>query len=172
MADFPLRGINGRHEWFWEPDDDNNILPLDSLMSIYEKSVGRNATLIMGLTPDPSGLLPEGDVKRLSEWGNAIDQTWGHPIAKTAGNKNKLYLRLPSVNNVKGYRLKEDITKGERIRSYRIEAKVGNRWQAIAEGKSVGHQRLETIIPVSTQELRLTVTQSVDTPAIVEFSVY
>ena len=172
MADFPLRGINGRHEWFWEPSDDNNILPLDSLMNIYEKSVGRNATLIMGLTPDPSGLLPDGDVKRLSEWGNAIDQTWGRPIAKTAGNKNKLYLRLPSANNVKGYRLKEDITKGERIRSYRIEAKVGNRWQVIAEGQSVGHQRLETIAPVSTQELRLTVTQSVDTPAIVEFSVY
>ena len=172
MADFPLRGINGRHEWFWEPDDNNNILPLDSLMSIYEKSVGRNATLIMGLTPDPSGLLPEDDVKRLSEWGNAIVQTWGCPIAKTAGNKNKLYLRLPSVNSVKGYRLKEDITKGERIRSYRIEAKVGNRWQVIAEGLSVGHQRLETIAPVSTQELRLTVTQSVDTPSILEFSVY
>ena len=28
MADTPLRGANGRHEWFWEPDDENNIYPL------------------------------------------------------------------------------------------------------------------------------------------------
>ncbi|MEG0648034.1 MAG: alpha-L-fucosidase, partial [Bacteroides sp.] len=60
MADTPLRGANGRHEWFWEPDDENNLYPLDELMDKYEKSVGRNATLIMGLTPDPTGLLPAG----------------------------------------------------------------------------------------------------------------
>lgn len=51
MADSPLRGANGRHEWFWEPDDENNIYPLTTLMDMYEKSVGRNATLIIGLTP-------------------------------------------------------------------------------------------------------------------------
>ena len=44
MADTPLRGANGRHEWFWEPDDENNIYPLNTLMDKYEKSAGRNAT--------------------------------------------------------------------------------------------------------------------------------
>ena len=34
-------------------------------MDMYEKSVGRNATLIIGLTPDPDGLLPAGDEQRL-----------------------------------------------------------------------------------------------------------
>lgn len=37
MADTPLRGMNGRHEWFWEPDDDGNIYPVDSLMNMYYK---------------------------------------------------------------------------------------------------------------------------------------
>lgn len=46
MADTPLRGINGRHEWFWEPDDENTVYPVESLMNMYYKSVGRNATLI------------------------------------------------------------------------------------------------------------------------------
>lgn len=172
MADFPLRGANGRHEWFWEPGDEDNILSLDSLMNIYEKSVGRNATLIVGLTPDPSGLLPEGDVKRLGEWGSAIAQTWGTPVVKTSGNKKQLYVRLPSARTLNGYRLKEDISRGERIRGYRVEAKVDNRWKVIAEGQSVGHQRLEKLMPVNTRDVRLTVTQSVDTPAILEFSVY
>ncbi len=65
MADAPLRGANGRHEWFWEPGDENNVLSLDTLKAMYTKSVGRNATLIMGLTPDTSGLIPTLDVQRL-----------------------------------------------------------------------------------------------------------
>lgn len=73
MADTPLRGYNGRHEWFWEPgDDDKAVYPLENLMDMYEKSVGRNATLIVGLTPNPDGVIPEGDVKRLKEWGEEI----------------------------------------------------------------------------------------------------
>jgi alpha-L-fucosidase len=68
MADTPLRSSNGRHEWFWEPDDDNAVLSLDELMDKYDGSVGRNATLIIGLTPDTTGLIPAVDVKRLQDW--------------------------------------------------------------------------------------------------------
>ena len=55
MADSPLRGANGRHEWFWEPDDENNIYPLTTLMDMYEKSVGRNATLIIDVYKRQTG---------------------------------------------------------------------------------------------------------------------
>lgn len=61
MADAPLRGYGGRHEWFWEPGDEKHIYPLKDLVDIYYKSVGRNATLILGLTPDNRGLLPNED---------------------------------------------------------------------------------------------------------------
>ena len=59
MSDAPLRGYNGRHEWFWEPGDEDHIEPLERLMDMYGQSVGRNSTLIIGLTPDPNGLLPD-----------------------------------------------------------------------------------------------------------------
>lgn len=72
MADAPLRGYTGRHEWFWEPGDEKNIYPLKDLMNIYFKSVGRNATLILGLTPDNTGLLPKEDAQRLKEFGLEI----------------------------------------------------------------------------------------------------
>ena len=36
MADTPLRGWNGRHEWFWEPGDEGSVYPLDELMDIQE----------------------------------------------------------------------------------------------------------------------------------------
>lgn len=44
MADAPLRGYNGRHEWFWEPGDEKHIYPLEDLVEMYYKSVGRNST--------------------------------------------------------------------------------------------------------------------------------
>ena len=89
MADTPLRGYNGRHEWFWEPgDDDKAVYPLENLMDMYEKSVGRNATLIVGLTPNPDGVIPEGDVKRLKEWGEEIARRFGDspPFRCAAGS--------------------------------------------------------------------------------------
>ena len=56
-------------------------------MDKYEKSVGRNATLILGLTPDPTGLIPAGDVQRLKEMGEEIDRRFSSPIAQTSGPK-------------------------------------------------------------------------------------
>lgn len=72
MADAPLRGYNGRHEWFWEPGDEQHIYPVKDLVDMYYQSVGRNATLILGLTPDNRGLLPDADVQHLTEFGQEI----------------------------------------------------------------------------------------------------
>lgn len=95
MADTPLRGYNNRHEWFWEPgDDDKAVYPLANLMDIYEKSVGRNATLIIGLTPNPDGLIAPEDVERLKELGQEIRRRFGTPLASVSGNAETLTLPL------------------------------------------------------------------------------
>ncbi len=172
MADSPLRGANGRHEWFWEPDDENNIYPLTTLMDMYEKSVGRNATLIIGLTPDPDGLLPAGDEQRLKEWGEEINRRFGTPLAETQGRRQRLTLNLNEKQPVNYCIIQEDIAKGERIRQYKIEAKVNGKWQTVCSGESVGHKRIAHFEPVETTALRLTVTQSVAVPEIRHFSAY
>ena len=172
MADSPLRGANGRHEWFWEPDDENNIYPLETLMDMYEKSVGRNATLIMGLTPDPDGLLPSGDEQRLREWGEEINRRFGTPLAETIGQKKSLTLNLDKKQWVNYCIIQEDIAKGERIRQYMVEAKVNGKWQTVCSGTSVGHKRIENFKPVETNALRLTVTKSIALPEIINFSAY
>lgn len=172
MADAPLRGANGRHEWFWEPDDENNICSVATLMDMYEKSVGRNATLIMGLTPDPTGLLPVGDVQRLKEWGLEINRCFGNPLAKTAGLKKSLLLNLPKKSLVNYCLIQEDITKGEHIRQYKVEAKVNGKWQVVCTGESVGHKRIANFDPIEATALRLTILQSVALPVIINFSAY
>lgn len=172
MADTPLRGANGRHEWFWEPDDENNIYPVETLMDMYEKSVGRNATLIVGLTPDPTGLLPAGDVQRLKEWGGEINRRFSSPLARTAGQKKSLTLKLDGKQTVNYCILQENIKNGERIRRYKVEARVNGKWQTVCTGESVGHKRIEKFPAVETTALRLTVTEAVAQPDIINFSAF
>lgn len=141
-------------------------------MEMYEQSVGRNATLIVGLTPDPSGLIPAGDYRRLEEWGQEIRRRWGVPLARTSGAGRQLTLTLNDTPEVNYYVLQEDISKGERIRSYEIEAKVDGRWMRVAQGESVGHKRIEKIGPLKASAFRVKVTASATPPEIRDFSVY
>lgn len=172
MADTPLRGYNGRHEWFWEPGDEDAVYPLENLMDMYEKSVGRNATLIVGLTPDPDGLIPEGDVERLKEWGDEIRRRFGSPLARTSGKADTLTLDMEGRQTCDYYILQEDISQGERIRAYRIEARTGGSWVTVAHGSSVGHKRIGSFPPVEASAFRVVVEKSTGTPVIRDFSVY
>ena len=77
MVDTVLRD----HHWFWKPDTEQTIEPLEKLVSFYYQSVGRNANLVLGLTPDPSGLVPELDFKRCEEFGAEMRRRFARPAA-------------------------------------------------------------------------------------------
>lgn len=160
MADAPLRGYNGRHEWFWEPGDEAHIFPVQNLMEMYYKSVGRNATLIMGLTPDPDGLLPEPDVQRLKEWGMEIKRRFSKPVARTAGMGNKVELRFDGPTDINHVIVQEDIAKGERIREYQIEGYTEGRWQTLTKGQSIGNKRIAQFNKVKLSRLRIKIMAS------------
>ena len=172
MADAPLRGYNGRHEWFWEPGDEDHIFPLENLVDMYYKSVGRNATLIMGLTPDPDGLLPEPDVQRLKEWGEEINRRFSNPLASTKGEGKVLELKLKESLPVNHVIIQEDIAKGERIRNYEIEGYSGGRWITLANGESIGNKRIEKFDTIKLSRLRIKIIDSDGLAQIKDFSAY
>ncbi|MCK0190916.1 alpha-L-fucosidase [Arenibacter sp. F20364] len=172
MADAPLRGYNGRHEWFWEPGDEAHIFPLENLMDMYYKSVGRNATLIMGLTPDPDGLLPEPDVQRLKEWGEEINRRFSNPLASTKGMGKVLELKLKESLPVNHVIIQEDIAMGERIRKYQIEGYSGGRWITLANGESIGNKRIEKFDTIKLSRLRIKIIDSDGLAQIKNMSAY
>lgn len=172
MSDAPLRGYNGRHEWFWEPGDDAHVFPLEHLMKMYNGSVGRNSTLILGVTPDDRGLLPDVDVARLKEFGEEIQRRFGNPIATTQGEGKRLQLKLPATTKINAIVIAEDIRQGERVRSYKVEGKVNGKWKTLATGSCIGHKRIEEIEPVEVSALRLQIGESLDLPVIADFSIY
>ena len=172
MSDAPLRGYNGRHEWFWEPSDEGHIFPLENLMKMYYQSVGHNSTLIMGLTPDPRGLLPDADVKRLEEWGEAIRKTFSNPIASTSGRGDQILLPLKSATIIKNIVIQEQIVKGQRVRAYSIHGRSKGKWTLIAEGQSIGHKRIHKIDPIAVEALKLQIKENILPPLIENFSIY
>ena len=172
MSDAPLRGHNGRHEWFWEPGDENNIEPLDNLMEMYYKSVGRNSTLIVGLTPDPSGLLPAPDVARMKEWGEHISKVYSNPLDSLSGKGNHYLMEFNKSRNVSHIVIQEEIKKGERVRKYKIEGMIDNSWNIIDEGTCIGHKRIIRFEDIQIDKIRLTILESIDDPIIKNFTIY
>jgi alpha-L-fucosidase len=172
MSDAPLRGYNGRHEWFWEPGDEAHIYPLDDLMDMYYRSVGHNSTLIMGLTPGPDGLLPEPDVIRLKEWGDEIKRRFSDPVARVSGSGLKIEIKLKNHQSINHVVLQEEISKGERIREFEVEALVKGKWEMVCEGTVIGHKFIRQFNEVVTSRIRLTISESIDKPLIKDFAVY
>ncbi len=171
MSDAPLRGYNGRHEWFWVPGDEAHIFPLDNLMNMYYKSVGHNTSLIMGLTPDANGLMPEPDVLRLKQWGDEIKRRFSNPIISVSGN-NKIIAKLLKRQLINQVVLEEDITKGERVRKFILEGKTKKGWQTIFEGSCIGHKFIHRFDDLEVSAVRLNVTESKGEPQIQSFEVF
>lgn len=169
MVDTVLRD----HYWFWRPNTEQKIESLDRLVRFYYQSVGRNANLVLGLVVDPTGLVPEPDVRRCAEFGAEIRRRFGKPAAETQGIGNVVTLDLKRRHAIDHIAVMEDITQGERIRKYTVEGlTTDGKWQPICEGVSVGHKRIQQFKPVSLTKLRLRVRQSVATPLIRSFSAF
>ena len=76
-CDVPIR----KGQWFWHPDSEGNVKSLDELLDIYYGSVGRGAVLLLNVTPDDTGQLPEADVARLHELWAVISDTFDENLA-------------------------------------------------------------------------------------------
>jgi alpha-L-fucosidase len=78
-CDVPLRP-----GWFYHPEQDNKVKTPSQLFDLYFKSVGRGASLDLGLSPDTRGLLHDNDVVSLKAFGKILEQTFANNLAKTA----------------------------------------------------------------------------------------
>ncbi len=171
MSDAPLRG-NGGHDWFWEPDKVQLIYPIDKLVNMYYNSVGHNTTLILGVTPNADGVLPEPDVKRLKEFGNEVKRRFEYPIKTVSGKGKEIIIELPKNQNVNQVVLMEDIAKGERIRKFSLEGKTKASWKTLFEGSVIGHKFIHRFNSMEFSSVRLKISESKGEPQILAFSLY
>jgi len=170
-ADFPLRkGWQGG--WFWKAEG-QELLSLAELMESYYTSVGRNSNMLLGVVVDTNGLVPDEDVERIRAFGKEIKRRFDTPIMATRGEGPTLEMKIGNhptpVNHVI---IEEDISRGENIRKYYVEASVNGRWEPLCEGISVGHKRIQQFEEVCTDKIRLQILESDELPQIKKLSVY
>ncbi len=161
-----------RPNWFWKNNNEKDILSLKELMKLYYLSVGRGCVLLINTSPDTTGLIPEKDAARLKEFGDEIEQRFGHPIAATSGSGKMILLHLPKEENIDHLMLMEDIKFGERTISFVTEVYTQNKWKPVFTGSSIGHKLIIQFPAVTATAARLRILSSVGVPKIKAFSAF
>lgn len=155
-----------RPDWFWHTDNENKVLGLDQLLSIYYRSVGRGAQLLLNIPANRQGLLPDKDCAVAKAFGAEIKRRFGTPLASTSGTGSGLTLKLPPQTQVDTILLQEDTRQGERVRRFLLEGRSGAIWKPLGEGSAIGHKRIQPVPPGTYEAVRLHVLESAGTPAI------
>lgn len=68
--------------------------------------------------------------------------------------------------------LQEPIRFGQRISRFSIETGIGDRWEKIAEGTTIGYKRLLRIQPVKSSRVRIVILEANNSPALSHFGLY
>lgn len=153
--------VSIRPGWFYHASEDSRVKSVKELVDIYFQSVGYNSVLLLNIPPDCRGLLHETDVARLHEFAAYRRQAFAENLLKHphrrrkggSGTVHQLDLKRPAMVNV--VMLCEDITKGQRVESFVVEALQNGVWQEVAHGTTVGYKRLLRFPAVTTSHLRL-----------------
>ncbi len=173
-ADCTLR-LNSTRQggWGWCPGTDDALYSVNQLLRKYETSVGRNTNLLLGLVVDPRGLVPEGDVARLEEFGKALQEKYGTPLASASGEGSTTVIRMDKPQLIDRVVIQEDIRFGERVLEYEVTG-LGpdGRWTTLSTGTNIGHKHIDTFRPTEVTEVKLKVKKSKAKAAIKDFSVF
>ncbi|HKN24867.1 MAG TPA: alpha-L-fucosidase [Candidatus Acidoferrum sp.] len=191
-ADTPLRKLH----WFWHPNDEASLKSLGELVEDYDQTVGRGAQLMLGIAPDRNGRVPDVDVERLKEFGDAIQKRYSHNLVKEkqggggiAGKAldgdPETFWSAPAGSHsaVIEVNFREPVTfdcaltmewlnDGQHVQKYAIEVLEGGGWRRVAEGQAIGHKKIDHFPPVTAQQVRLNLLATSAEAHIREFQLY
>jgi alpha-L-fucosidase len=185
--------VSIRPGWFWHASQDSLVKDVNKLTDIYLSSVGRNAVLLLNVPPDNRGLITDNDIRSLNELKKWIDDLYDNDLLNGArpygsgssaaidGDNNTSW--SPQRNRVASFvpaiaatfniaMLQEDISKGQRVEKFVIEALSNNQWDTIATGTTIGYKRLIRFPEVKADEIKLTIVSARATPHISTFALF
>ena len=161
-----------RRDWFWSSKNADTLKSVEALMEMYYRSVGHGAVLLLNATPDATGRIPEGDAKRIAEFGAEIRRRFGKSLAETSGTGEVVELALEKPTRVDHVITMEDILQGERVREYVVEGLSGGVWEELCRGSAIGHKKIDRFAPAQVERIRLRILTSAAEPRIRMLAVY
>ncbi len=159
----PEANIHTRSTWFWMPGTDDTLQTVDQMLTVYGKSIGHGANLLINMAPDITGRVPEAEQAMLTGFGAAIAARYGtalHEMTDTTilPQGASVVLKLATPMTVGEILIEEDLSFGQRVSAYEIAAKTGDTWDTVAAGATIGRRRIQAFQPVKASAFRLTIT--------------
>ena len=187
-----------RPGWFYHETENEHVKSLSKLMDTYYKSVGRNSTLLLNFPIAPNGRIHPTDSLRGIAFKKMIDEVFKENLIENGKLKIENGAGAQSKGNYQSsivhYQLswakptafnrfvaEEDITQGQRVRKFSLEALVDGQWQPlrdmlVEDGQdgltTIGHRRIICFPTVTTTQLRFTISDAKAAPVIKKLGVY
>jgi alpha-L-fucosidase len=158
--------VSIRPGWFYHPAEDARVRSVDNLVNLYMTSVGRNGKLLLNVPPTRDGLLHTTDVARLTTMRERLNTMFARNLAgratwrETGPRSATLEVELSAPGRVGIARLREDISRGQRVSAYRLLDSSG---AVISRGTTIGYTKIDQFSPVQATHLRLDI-ETVDAP--------
>jgi alpha-L-fucosidase len=193
-ADTPLHKLH----WFWHPNDESTLKSVSELVEVYNNTVGHGGQLMLGIAPDNTGRLPEADVKRLKEFGDAIQKLYSHNLiveehakpassdeyaaldndpdtfwsAPSGSHHATLEVTFPKAVTFDRALTMEWLNEGQHIQKYAIEIYKDGTWQRIVEAQAIGHKKIDIFPTVTAQRVRLNLLSTTAEAHVREFQLF
>lgn len=160
--------VSIRPGWFYHPAEDSLVKSPLQLMSLYLRSVGRNAALLLNVPLDRRGLVAPGDSAALLGFRHLRDRFFERSSTVSlhsmdAGDSVWTSAEAEAVD-FNGIEISEDIRSGQRVAFFRVESWHDAKWRTIASGTTIGRKRILLVPPISGTRHRVTVEGSIGPP--------
>ena len=170
--------VSIRPGWFYHAWQDDEVRSVANLVDIYYSSVGRNSVLLLNIPPDRRGLINEIDAERIAAFGDYLTENFNKSLIKgknsywraSAGESREF--QVESGKMVNTLLLMEDISRGQRVEKFRVEALVNGRWHHLADGTTIGYKRLIRFSDCRAERIRVTIEECRTTANIESIGLY
>jgi alpha-L-fucosidase len=191
--------VSIRPGWFYHSAEDSLVKSPEKLFSIYLKSVGRGANLLLNVPPDRRGLISSYDSAALMGFArlrlesfinnlilneNAVIFFKGQNITNVladgngdfnlgnAYKKDNIEIVFTKSIAVNCIFLKEAVSRGQRIKSFSIELYDGDSLVYRANRSTVGHHRLVSFPTRHANRIHIQITDAKSDPILNGLGVY
>lgn len=189
--------VSIRPGWFYHEKEDHLVKTPVKLLDHYFCSIGKNGTLLLNLTPDKRGLIPEGDRDSLIAFAKIRDSILSDNKLKdaeifTSGSEdvsvlidddfdsftefddieNEIFIKMPCATEINAIEIMEYIEKGQAVEEFLLTARVDGLWQKIGRGTTIGYKRIVQFKTVKADAVKIVISMSRRAPILRKISLY
>jgi alpha-L-fucosidase len=165
--------VSIRPGWFWRKTEDAKVKTPAQLEELYYKSVGHNSSFLLNVPPNDKGLISDADIKALDGFHDRISKTFlNNLVLKDENSTSDFPYLLHTPTTFDTIELGEDISKGQSVAEFTVEAEINGKMTAIASGTTIGYKKLIRLNPVTTKTIEIKITKRQGDVKITTFGLY